>query len=73
MCFIAQIAHLGESHKGQVKLFGGSDHLRVKNCEKPSQREIPAKIGAPKKNDNNVETVRDRAKLCTRHPYGAVD
>ena len=35
----------------------------------PPKGEVPAKIGAPKENDNNVETVRDRAKLYIRHQY----
>ena len=51
------------------KIIGGSEHLRVKNYEMPSRREIPAKIGTPDKNDNNIKTVRDKAKLYIRHQY----
>ena len=49
------------------KIIMESDRFSVQKCENPPKWEIPAKIGTPKKNDSNVETVRDGTKLYIRH------
>ena len=56
MHFIAQIAHLVETHR-QVKLLGDRTISEFKHAKNPPKGEIPAKIGVQKENDNNVERL----------------